>query len=156
MLRHQHQARRSQRFKHVAPQESGSGFPGSCGVGVCALKVSFLPLRESDGGQQSRQINSQDVWISRLWRNCSYQGEPLGKWASRGPMEHRRGLKPELRSKSGICTLDHHGGSDKPGHSWSLELRARSRLNAALIRATWVNACGKFPKPSAHAPVSSA
>src|SRR5687767_5137729 len=32
---------------------------------------------------------------------------------------------------------------------------ARSRLNAALIKATWVNACGKFPSASPLVPISS-
>src|SRR5467141_852607 len=42
-----------------------------------------------------------------------------------------------------------HGGGSSPDS-------ARSRLQAALIRARWVNACGKLPSASPAGPISSA
>ncbi len=42
-----------------------------------------------------------------------------------------------------------HGGGYSPDS-------ARSRLTAALIRARWVNACGKLPSASPAEPISSA
>ncbi len=42
-----------------------------------------------------------------------------------------------------------HGGSASPDS-------ARLRLQAALIRARWVNACGKFPSASPAGPISAA
>lgn len=78
------------------------------------------------------------------------------------PMQAAR----RLWKARGICSDNHRcNDSDTPASAYRVgvsrrralpALSVRSRLNAALMRAKWVNACGKFPSASPLGPVCSA
>jgi hypothetical protein len=84
-------------------------------------------------------------------RQQASQVTPHPTLAPPSPDRRRRG-SPETSS----CSREPGGRSRWQSDHYSNQFNARSRLNAALIRARCVNACGKFPSASPLLPVCSA
>ena len=108
------------------------------GFGDCADRLMAEDPAVGDGGH----ITVQNVQVG-----AADGGGHLRRLVNSPPL-----VAPTLAARGGPgCFKIGHDHGAGPQRS-----SARSRLTAALIKARWVNACGKLPSASPDAPTSSA